>query len=69
MNVQQPITSNDTASASASPATLLDSLLGSSSEEGDGASKDDDVHTQVEQEVLRYFGEKKLAKEENPLQW
>ncbi|XP_053268172.1 tRNA (cytosine(38)-C(5))-methyltransferase isoform X1 [Pleuronectes platessa] len=68
-NLQQPDTSSDTASASTTPTTLLDSLLGSSSEEGDGSSGDDDVNTKVREEVLRYFGEKKLSKEENPLQW
>jgi hypothetical protein len=42
------VTSTNTASASTPLATLLDSLLGSSSEEGDGSSgDDDDVNTKV----------------------
>ena len=72
MNVQQPVTSTDKASTSTPPATLLHSLLGSSSEEGDGLSgddDDDDVNRKVREEVLGYFGEKKLDKEDNPLQW
>ena len=57
-----------TASESTPQATLLDSLLGSDSEV-DRAGEAEDVHTQVRNEVLTYFGEKSLAKEENPLLW
>lgn len=74
MDVQQhgSVTSTDTtATGSNPPATLLDSLLGSSDdEEEDRAGQaEDDVHTQVRKEVLTYFEEKSLAKEENPLLW
>lgn len=74
MDVQQHgscgVTSTDTtASESTSPATLLDSLLGSGDEEEDRAHEAEDVHTQMSNEVLAYFGEKSLAKEENSLLW
>uniref|UniRef100_A0AAQ6AK64 HAT C-terminal dimerisation domain-containing protein n=1 Tax=Amphiprion ocellaris TaxID=80972 RepID=A0AAQ6AK64_AMPOC len=74
MDVQQhgscSSTSTDTPAAqSTPPATLLDSLLGSDGEDEDRASQGEDVHTQVRNEVLTYFGEKNLAKEENALQW
>uniref|UniRef100_A0A3Q3GHY6 BED-type domain-containing protein n=1 Tax=Labrus bergylta TaxID=56723 RepID=A0A3Q3GHY6_9LABR len=69
MDVQLRVTSTDTAAESTPPATLLDSLFGSDGEEGDGASEAEDVHihTQVSEEALRYFGEKKLAKEKKPI--
>ncbi|XP_077062361.1 E3 SUMO-protein ligase ZBED1-like [Siphateles boraxobius] len=74
MDVQQhgscSVTSTDTTATESTPlATLLDSLLGSDGEEDDRAGQAEDVHTQVRKEVLTYFGEKSLAKEENPLLW
>lgn len=74
MDVQQhgSVTSTfTTATGSNPPATLLDSLLGSSDdEEEDRAGQaEDDVHTQVRKEVLTYFEEKSLAMEENSLLW
>lgn len=74
MDVQQhgscSVTSTDTTATESTPlATLLDSLLGSDGEEEDRAGEAEDVHTQVRNEVLTYFGEKSLAKEENPLLW
>ncbi|KAJ8014678.1 hypothetical protein DPEC_G00018150 [Dallia pectoralis] len=74
MDVQQhgscSVTSTDTTATESTPrATLLDSLLGSDGEEEDGAGEGGDVQTQVKNEVLSYFGEKSLAKEENPLLW
>ncbi|ROL41901.1 Zinc finger BED domain-containing protein 1 [Anabarilius grahami] len=74
MDVQQhgscSVTSTyTTATESTLLATLIDSLLGSDGEEEDRANKDEDVHTQVRNEVLTYFGKISLAKEENPLLW
>lgn len=53
------------------PSTLqpLNLVFGSDSEEEDRESQADDVQIQVRNEVLPYFGERNLAKEENPLQW
>ncbi|KAJ8001186.1 hypothetical protein DPEC_G00188680 [Dallia pectoralis] len=72
MDVQQhgscSVTSTDTTATESTPrATLLDSLLGSDGEEEDGAGEGGDIQTQVRNEVLSYFGEKSLAKEETPL--
>ncbi|CAM4573621.1 unnamed protein product [Leuciscus chuanchicus] len=61
------VTSTDTKATESTPlATLLDSLLGSDGEEEDRAGEAEDVHTQVRNKILTYFGEKSLAKEENP---
>lgn len=77
MDVQQHgsdsvvITSTNTTANESTPlvATLIDSLLGSDGEEEDRAGEAEDVHSQVRNEVLTYFGEKSLDKEENPLLW
>ncbi|XP_028811065.1 zinc finger BED domain-containing protein 1-like [Denticeps clupeoides] len=76
MDVQQHgscsvVTSTTTTATESTPlvATLLDSLLGSDGEEENRAGEAEDVHSQVRNEVLTYFGEKSLAKEENPLLW
>ncbi|KAL7854971.1 hypothetical protein SRHO_G00033500 [Serrasalmus rhombeus] len=74
MDVQQhgscSSTSTDTPGAESGPrATLLDSLLGSDGEDEDRASEGDDVQNQVRNEVLTYFGERNIAKEQNALQW
>jgi len=64
------VTSTDTTATESTPlATLLGSLLGSDGEKEDKAGKAKDVHTQVRNEVLTYFGENSLAKEETPLLW
>ncbi|CAL9703775.1 unnamed protein product [Knipowitschia caucasica] len=62
------VTSTDNTATQSTHATLLDVLLGSDGEEG-RESEVEDVHTQVRNEVLTYFGEKNLAKDENPLLW
>ncbi|XP_053324528.1 E3 SUMO-protein ligase ZBED1-like [Spea bombifrons] len=58
---------------STSAASLLDSLLesGGSSEKDtrEGKLEEEDIHTQVRNEVQAYFAERPLAKERNPLNW
>ncbi|KAJ8348900.1 hypothetical protein SKAU_G00274890 [Synaphobranchus kaupii] len=54
------------------PVSLLNSLLEfetSSEEENRKEEAEDDLNSQVRNKVLTYFGEKSLAKEENPLHW
>uniref|UniRef100_A0A3Q3FQ82 Zinc finger BED domain-containing protein 1-like n=1 Tax=Kryptolebias marmoratus TaxID=37003 RepID=A0A3Q3FQ82_KRYMA len=58
------------ATESTPPVNLLDSLFGSDGEEDEEKnSKEEDVQIQVRNEILAYFGEKNIAKEENALQW
>ncbi|XP_053316233.1 E3 SUMO-protein ligase ZBED1-like [Spea bombifrons] len=74
--LQQETTSSPVATVdvpSTSAASLLDSLLesgGSSEEETrEGKLEEEDIHTQVQNEVQAYFAERPLAKERNPLNW
>ncbi|XP_049902249.1 E3 SUMO-protein ligase ZBED1-like [Epinephelus moara] len=70
---QTSVTSTTTVAAPAptTPLSLLDSLLDSetSSEEEHREGEGEDPNSQVRNEVLTYFGEKPLPKEENPLHW
>ena len=67
------VTSTITVAAPAptTPLPLLDSLLDTetSSEEEHKEGEGEDPNSQVRNEVLTYFGEKPLPKEENPLHW
>lgn len=70
--VQQQITTSTIRTAAEPSTSLLDSLLesgGSSDEESREEKAEEDLNTQIRNEVLAYFGERPLAKEENPLDW
>ena len=50
--------------------SVLDSLLGSDSTDGDNDINEEDAHKQmISNEVLMYFGEQPLSKTESPLSW
>ncbi len=71
-NQRTSATSTTTAAAAAeptAPVSLLDSLLDSDGEEENREGEAVDLQSQVSNEVLTYFGEKPLAKEESPLHW
>lgn len=66
--MQQQITTSTIRTAT----SLLNSLLesgGSSDEESREEKAEEDLNTQIRNEVLAYFVERPLAKEENPLDW
>ncbi|KAL2095528.1 hypothetical protein ACEWY4_007676 [Coilia grayii] len=70
-NVHDQASSTSTITKAASGSTTLDTLFdfGTSSEEEQREVEAEDLQSQVRNEVLSYFGEKPLAKEENPLHW
>lgn len=68
MEQQQQQTTTSAVRTEAKPSTsLLHSLL----ESGDSRAKkaEEDLNTQIRNEVLAYFVERPLAMEENPLDW
>ena len=71
-NQRSSATSTTTDAAAAeptAPVSLLDSLLDSDGEEENREGEAVDLQSQMSNEVLSYFGEKPLSKEESPLQW
>ncbi|KAI2657478.1 E3 SUMO-protein ligase ZBED1 [Labeo rohita] len=73
MEQQQQQTTTSARRTEAKPSTsLLDSLLesrGSSEKESREEKAEEDLNTQIRNEVLAYFVESPLAKDENPLDW
>jgi len=70
--VQQQITTSTKRTAAEPSTSLLDSLFesgDSSGEESREEKAEEDLNTQIRIEVMAYFVERPLAKEENPLDW
>ena len=67
---QDATASDDKGTPNGRTVSVLDSLLGSDSTDGDNDINEEDAHKQmISNEVLMYFGEQPLSKTESPLSW